>query len=104
MSSGRKPWQIWSSVLTIFGAAGCIVATLWLWGLIGYYSVKRPREAIPERGWTEQLHWTHGYYGTRAENEQLYRLHDWFFPFFFVAFAGIAIKQWHQKNEPWRTK
>jgi hypothetical protein len=28
---------------------------LWLLGLIGYYSSKRPREPIQERGWTEPL-------------------------------------------------
>jgi hypothetical protein len=84
----HRPWQIWSNVLSFSGAAGCLVVFLWSFGLIGFYSSKRPREPMPERGWIEQLHWTHGYYGTHAENEQLLRLHDLFFPFILVAGGG----------------
>jgi hypothetical protein len=43
---------------------------LWSIALIGYYSSKRPTAPMPERSWTEPLRWTHGHYGTHAENEQ----------------------------------
>jgi hypothetical protein len=56
---------------------------------------------MPERGWTEELSGTKGYYGTHAENEQLLRLHDWFFPFFVMAGVGAWVKMLHKKNEPW---
>jgi len=102
--SSREPWKIWSNVLLIIGAGGFLAAHLWSFGLIGYYSSKRPREPLPERGWTEPLHWTHGYYGTHAENEQLLRLFNWHFPFFLAAGAGATIRKLHEKNEPWRAK
>jgi hypothetical protein len=78
-----------------------MVVLLWSFGLIGYYSFKRPRQPMPERGWTEDLRWTHGYYGSHEEKEQLLRLHDWFYPFFLVAGVGAWIKTLHKKNEPW---
>ena len=81
-----------------------MAVSVWSFGLIGYYSSKRPREPIPERGWTEPLRWTHGSYGTHAENEQLLRLFNWHFPFFVVGGAGAWIKMLHRKNEPWRAK
>src|SRR5882724_1691622 len=103
-SLSRRPWQIWSSALSTLGAAGFIVVFLCLFGLIGYYSSKRPREPMPEKGWTEPLRWTHGYYGTHAENEQLLRLFDWQLPFFLLGAVGAWIKMLHKKNEPWRAK
>ena len=81
-----------------------MVVFLWSFGLIGYYSFKRPREPIPERGWTKRLQWTHGSYGTPAENERLLRLHDWFFPFIVVGGAGVWIRKLHEKTEPWPAK
>jgi len=39
---------------------------------------------MPERGWTQKLSGTKGYYGSYAENEQLLRLHEWFYPFFLM--------------------
>jgi hypothetical protein len=77
---------------------------LWSFGLIGYYSSKRPREPIPERGWTEPLRWAHGFYGTHAENEQLLRLFNWHLPFFLLMGAGVAIRKLDEKYEPWRAK
>jgi hypothetical protein len=102
--SSREPWKIWANVLLTIGFGGFFALSLWSCGLIGYYSSKRPREPIPERGWTEPLRWTHGYYGSHDENEQLLRLFDWHLPFFGVAGAGFAIRKLHEKNEPWRAK
>src|SRR5260370_19469487 len=96
-NSGRRPWQIWSNVLLSIGFGGFMAVSLWSFGLIGFYSSKRPREPIPERGWTEPLHWTHGYYGTHAENEELLRLFDCHFPCFVV--AGV----WSFVDEPQHT-
>ena len=57
---------------------------------------------MPERGWTEDLRWTHGYYGSHEENEQLLRLHEWFYPFFGAGFVGAWVKMSYKKqNEPW---
>src|SRR5882762_6441956 len=72
--SSREPWKIWANVLLTIGFGGFFALSLWSFGLIGYYSSERPREPIPERGWTEPLRWTHGYYGSHDENEQLLRL------------------------------
>jgi hypothetical protein len=98
----REKWKTWSNLLTSLGVAGCLVVFLWQFGLIGLYSNKRPREPIPQKGWIQPLHWTHGCYGTPAEDEQLVRLHYWFFPFIVAAFAGATIKKLHEKNEPWK--
>ncbi len=103
-SSNRRPWKISSNVLSILGVGGFMVAFVWLLGLIGYYSFQRPREPMPERCWTEPLHWTHGYYGTPAENERLLRLHHWCFPFVLVGGAGAWIKMRYKKDEPSRGK
>jgi hypothetical protein len=81
-----------------------MVVFLWSFGLIGYYSSKRPLEPRPERGWTEPLPWTYRHYGTYAEREQMLSLHDWFFPFLLVAGSGVWIKMLHEKKEPWRAK
>src|SRR5260370_30501242 len=102
-SSRRTPsWQIWSNILLFFGAGGCTVLLLWSFGLIGYYSFKRPREPIPQRGWNKQLHWTGGCYGTYAEDERLLLLHDWFFPFFAMAGIGVYTRKLHEKKQPCR--
>jgi hypothetical protein len=77
---------------------------LWSFILIGYYSSKRPIEPVPERGWTEPLRWTHGHYGTHAENEQQLRLFNWEFPFFIVLTLGATMRQLQEKNESWRTR
>lgn len=98
-NSTLQPWKVWANILGIFGAGGSLVVLLWLFGLIGYYSFNRPRQGIPERSWTEQLHWTHGSYGTHAENEQLLRLQDWFFPFIVVVGVGGWINFLGEKNE-----
>jgi hypothetical protein len=102
-SSSRKPWRIWSNVLLTVGGGGFMAVFLWSLVLIGYYSSKRPTGPAPERSWTEPLRWTHGHYGTHAENEQQLRLFDWEFPFFIVLTLGAAIRQLHEKNESWRT-
>ena len=102
--SSREPWKIWANVLLMIGFGGFFALGLWSFGLIGYYSSKRPREPIPERGWTEPLNWTHGYYGSHDENEQLLRLFNWQLPFFAVGGAGFAIRKLHEKNESWRAK
>lgn len=96
--SNRGPWQIWSNVLSILGVGGCMAIFLWLFGLIGYYSFQRPREPMPERGWTEPLHWTHGSYGTHAENEQLLRLQRWSFPFVLVGGAAAWMKMRYKQD------
>ena len=83
---------------------GCLVTLVWSFGLIGYYDAKRPSVASPERGWTVPLEWTHVSYGTPEENDQLNRLHYWFFPFFAVGAAGAAIEKFREKNEPWKKK
>ena len=80
----REPWKVWSQVLRVVGAVGCLVVSLWLFGLIGYYSTKRPRNPDPEHGWTDPLQWTRTTYGRPEENEQLLRLHFWLIPFFAV--------------------
>jgi hypothetical protein len=97
-------WKIWSNVLLTLGGGGFIAIFLWSFVLIGYYSSKRPTEPTPEDNWTEPLRWTHGHYGTHAENEQQLRLFNWEFPFLIVLTAGAAIRQLHEKNEPWRAK
>jgi hypothetical protein len=101
-----KPWKIWSNVLLTIGAGGFVAVHLLQFGLLGYYTSKRPLEPKPELGWTEPLLWTHGYYGWRAENEQLLRIFNWHFPFFVVAGAGMAMRTLNTKvkNEPWRAK
>jgi hypothetical protein len=98
----RASWRFWSNVLKSIGGLGCLAAFLWSFGLIGYYSVKRPSKPVPERGWTIALPWTHVSYGTPKEANQLLRLHYWFFPFFIVGVAGAAIEKFHEKYEPWR--
>src|SRR5258707_15541108 len=82
--SSREPWKIWANVLLTIGGGGFFAVSLWLFGLIGYYSSKRPRETIPERGWIEPFRWTHGYYGSHYENEQLLQLFDLDLPIFSV--------------------
>jgi hypothetical protein len=74
-----KPWKIWSNVLLTIGAGGFVAVHLLQFGLLGYYTSKRPLEPKPELGWTEPLLWTHGYYGWRAENEQLLRIFNGIF-------------------------
>lgn len=101
---GREPWRIWSIALQTVGVLGCSSAFLWSLGLISYYSFTRPYGPLPQRGWTFPLHWTHGFYGTFEENQQLLRSHDWFLPFFLMAAAGVAIRQLYVKKEPWRQK
>ena len=103
-ASSREAWKLWSNLLLGVGFGGFFACHLWSFGLIGYYSSKRPVEPIAERGWTERLQWTHGHYGTHAENEQLSQLFDWHLPFFVVAGAGFAIRKLHEKNEPWLAK
>jgi hypothetical protein len=98
------PWKIWSQVFRVVGAAGFLVVFLWLFGLIGYYSSKRPRNPDAEHRWTVPLQWTHTTYGTPEENEQLLRLHYWLLPFFVVGGVGETIRRLHEKNEPWRKK
>jgi hypothetical protein len=102
--SSRKAGKIWSNVFSVVGAAGCSVVSLWTFGLIGYYTANRPRQPIPERGWTEQLRWSYGCYGAHEENEQLLQLHYWFFPFIVMGGAGVWIKSLQEKNEPWRVE
>jgi hypothetical protein len=102
--TGRKPWQVLSNVLLAVGGIGFSALLLWNFGLISYYSAKRPYTPSPERGWTVRLQWTHGAYGTLEENEQMLPLHSWAIPFIFVAFVGAAIRQVNAKNEPWRKK
>ncbi len=75
---------------------------LWSFGLIGYYSIKRPSEPVRENGWTVPLQWTHVSYGTPEENGQLLRLHFWFFPFFAILAAGATIEKLNEKNKAWR--
>jgi len=104
MRTNGRPWQAWSRILKTLGAVGCSITFLWSLGLIGYYSAKRPSEPSPERRWTVPLTWTHVSYGTPEENEQLLRLHCWFFPFFALLAAGAAIEKLTEKNEPWRKK
>lgn len=99
---GLEPWQVWSRVSLTVGVVGCLSVLLWSFGLIGYYSFTRPYGPLPQRGWTVPLHWTHGFYGTFEENQQLLRSHDWFLPFFMMGVAGSAIRQMHGKSEPWR--
>ncbi len=99
---GGEKWQIWSNLLKALGAAGCTVVFFWQFGLIGLYSFKRPREPVPQSGWIQPLHWTHGCYGTLAEDERLVRLHYWFVPLAIAAFAGATIQKVHEKNEPWK--
>jgi Ni,Fe-hydrogenase I cytochrome b subunit len=101
---GREPWRIGSQVLRVVGAAGCLIVFVWLLGLIGYYSTKRPRDPDLEHSWTVPLQWTHTTYGTLEENEELHRLHFWFFPFFAVLAVGETIRRRHERNEPWRAK
>ena len=103
-NSDSRQRKIWSNVLSIFGAGGCIVVFLWSFGLTGYYCSARPRQPEPERGWTERLPWTYGRYGTYAEREQLLSLHDWFFPFGLVAWTRAWIKMGRKKKEPWRAR
>jgi hypothetical protein len=104
LAFAREPWKIWPQVLRVVGWTGCVVVFLWLFGLIGYYSTKRPRNPAPEHGWTVPLQWTHTAYGTPEENAQLLRLHFWFIPFFGVGVGGEAIRKLREKNEPWRSK
>jgi|SRR5712664_3809903 len=104
LTLARENWKIWSQGLRIAGVAGCLIVGLWSFSLIGYYSAKRPRSPNLEHGWTVPLQWTHTTYGSPAENEQLLRLHFWFFPFFAVLGIGEAIRKMHEKNEPWRKK
>jgi hypothetical protein len=101
-----KPWKISSNVLLAIGAGGFIAVHLWQFGLIGYFTSRRPLEPKPELGWTEPLRWTHGHYGSRGENEHLLRIFNWHLPFFVVAGAGMAIRTLNTKvkNEPWRAK
>ena len=99
MRSANHPWQAWSKILKTLGAVGCLATLLWSFGLIGYYSVKRPSEPSPERGWTVPLEWTHVSYGTPEENEQLLRLHYWFFPFFAMGLAGAMIEKFKIRQQ-----
>jgi len=93
----RKPWQIWSIVLKTIGGTGCLAILVWSFGLIGYYSVKRPREPEPEKGWTVPLPWTNTTYGTIEEAAQLLGSRYWFFPFFAILGAGAAIEKFKEK-------
>jgi len=100
----REPWQVWSKVLMSVGVVGCLAVFLWSFGLIGYYTLTRPYGPLPQRGWNVPLPWTHGFYGTFQEKQQLLQLHDWFFPFLLVAVVGSVIQQLHKKKEPWTKK
>jgi hypothetical protein len=93
MPTVDRSWERLSKFLKTVGGVGCLVTLVWSFSLIGYYTAKRPSVASPERGWTVPLAWTHVSYGTPSENEQLMRLHSWFFPFFAVALAGAAIQK-----------
>lgn len=96
----RKPWQIWSAILKGIGGAGCLIVLVWQFGLIGYYSVKRPPKPEPEKGWTIPLPWTNTTYGTLEESARLLGLDYWLFPFFAVLGAGAAIEKLRAKYEP----
>ena len=102
--AAREPWRIWSQALRIVGATGCLATFLCLFGLITYYSSKRPPSPDPSRDWTVPLQRTHATYGTSKENSQLNRLHEWFFPFLVVLGVGEVIRKLQAKNEPWRAK
>ena len=93
----RKPWQILSIVLRAIGSIGCLAILVWSFGLIGYYSVKRPRAPEQEKGWTVPLPWTNTTYGTIEEAAQLLGSGYWFFPFFAILGAGAAIEKFKVK-------
>ena len=99
---GSEPWQVWTRVLQIVGGASLLVNTVWFWGLYAYYTSRGPYGPMPERGWTFPLRWTHGFYGTFDENQQLLRLFDWGLWSFFVLFIGSWNRQYREKKDPWR--
>jgi hypothetical protein len=99
---GREPWQIWSRVLQIVGGVGLLIADVWFTGLEVYYTSSRPYGPSQERGWTVPLRWTHGFYGTFEENQQLLRLFEWGWWFGLTLWAGMWIRQLHEKKEPWK--
>src|SRR5260370_36492958 len=99
-----EAWKIWSQALRIGGGISCVVVCLWSFGLIGYYAAVRPHQPDPQHGWTVPLRWTHTTYGSPEENEQLLRLHFWFFPLFAVMAAGELIRKFPEKSEPGRNK
>jgi|SRR5579863_1524388 hypothetical protein len=89
----RQPWQIWPRIFKFLGGIGCAVVLLWTFGLVAYYSAKRPSEPSPKDGWTVPIQWTHVSYGTPKENDQLLQLHYWFFPFLALGLTGAAIEK-----------
>jgi hypothetical protein len=101
---GYEPWRVWSRVLMTLGVAGCLFVLLWTFAFIGYYSSARSFGPSPERGWTVPLPWTHGYYGTFQDKQRMLQFDDWFLPSLMVALIGSAIKQRHEKNEPWKNR
>jgi hypothetical protein len=100
---GSDSWRVWTRVLQTLGVAGCLTVFIWSFGLIGHYTSTRPNGPVPQRGWTVCLPWCFGCYGTFKEKQQLLLLHNWFFPFFFVAFVGTWARQIREKKEPWKT-
>jgi hypothetical protein len=98
---GLEPWQVWTRVLQIVGGVGSFITGLWFLGLEVFYCSRGPYGPIPERGWTVPLRWTHGFYGTFEENQQLLRLFDWGWWFIFVLFIGTWNRQYREKKNPW---
>ena len=101
---GREAWRVWSRALMTLGVLGCSFVFLWTFAFIGYYSSARSFGPSPGHGWTVSLPWTHGYYGTVQDKQRMLRFEDWFLPFLLIAAAGVAIRQLHEKKEPWKKK
>jgi hypothetical protein len=99
---GFELWQIWTRVLQIVGGASLAANTIWFWGLQVYFTSRGPYGPVPERGWTVPLHWTHGFYGTFEENQQLLRLFQWCWWSCMVVFIGTWNRQYREKKDPWR--
>jgi hypothetical protein len=97
-----EPWQVWTRVLQIVGGLSLVINTIWFWGLYAYFTSRGPYGPVPERGWTVPLHWTHGFYGTFEENQQLLRLFNWGWWSFWPLFIGTWNRQWREQKNPWR--
>jgi|SRR5208283_287598 len=98
---GFEPWQVWTRVLQIVGGVSLAVNTVWFVGLDIYLTSRGPYGPVPERGWTVPLHWTHGFYGTFEENQQILRLFNWCWWSFWVLFIGAWNRQFREKKDPW---
>jgi hypothetical protein len=96
---GFAPWEVWTRVLQIVGGVSLLVNTVWFWGLEVYYTSRGPYGPMPERGWTVPLRWTHGFYGTFEENQQLLWLFNWGWWSFFVLFIGTWNRQYREKRD-----